>query len=100
MEGRSRVSNSIEAILTSVSPELARRVEAQKAREKPARKLQATELAAFQAAERTATVTRKVQREVTSRAKTRVAEKLAELLALAAKRMTRRKPTRIGHHVT
>jgi hypothetical protein len=71
------VSKSIEAILASVSPELARRVEAQKAKDRDAQKWPATELPEFQATERATMATRKVQ--VTTKAKTWVAEKLAEL---------------------
>jgi hypothetical protein len=78
-ERRSMVSVSIEAILTSVSPEIARRVEEHKAREMAAQKQRATE---FQAAERATMVTRKVQRTVVVRTKTWVAEKLAEVLGL------------------
>jgi hypothetical protein len=77
MGGLSKVSRSIEAILSSVSPEIARRVEEHKAKDKAA-----TKLAAFQAAERAAMAARKDQRKVTVRAKMWVAEKLAEVLGL------------------
>ena len=94
------MSKSIEAILTSVSPEIARRVEEQKAKDKAAKKRQATELAEFQAAERATRATRKVQRNLTTRAKTWVAEKLAELLGLQRSMRQPGKRPRIGHRVT
>jgi hypothetical protein len=84
----------------SVSPEIARRVEEQKAKEKALKKRPETELGQFHVAERATAATGKVQRKVTTGPKTWMAEKLTELLALSAKHVTIRKRPKIGHRVT